>query len=186
MRVMCSLVLLLVSVVPALAEDDIFAKEAALESQVVPQALELQSRGPVVLNLAAEAATGGYKLVDAAGLKKLLAERPDTLVIDTMPYEASYLKGHVPGARQFLFPIPAMAEWKATETDGKSQEDFARLLGEKKDRPVVVYCGFVKCTRSHNGALWARKLGYTDVYRFPGGIYAWRGLKYPVEEGPAK
>jgi len=45
----------------------------------------------------------------------------------------------------------------------------------------VIYCGFVKCTRSHNGAVWARKLGYKNVLRYPGGIFAWKGAKYPVQ-----
>jgi hypothetical protein len=27
---------------------------------------------------------------------------------------------------------------------------------------VVIYCGFVKCTRSHNGAAWAVKLGIQE------------------------
>jgi rhodanese-related sulfurtransferase len=44
----------------------------------------------------------------------------------------------------------------------------------------VIYCGFVKCTRSHNGAAWAVRNGYTNVYRYPGGIFAWKGAKYPV------
>jgi len=26
--------------------------------------------------------------------------------------------------------------------------------------------------------LWARKLGYSNVYRHPGGIFAWRGAGY--------
>ena len=46
----------------------------------------------------------------------------------------------------------------------------------------MVYCGFVKCTRSHNGAAWAVKLGYKNVYRYSGGIFAWRGAGYPIEE----
>ena len=99
-----------------------------------------------------------------------------------MPLEASYNKGHVPGAKQFLFPIPTMTAWDAKETDGKSQADFEKLLGADKAKTIVIYCGFVKCTRSHNGALWAKKLGYTEVYRFPGGIYAWKGAGYTEEK----
>jgi len=44
----------------------------------------------------------------------------------------------------------------------------------------VIYCGFVKCTRRHNGVAWAKKLGYKNVYRYPGGIFAWKGAEYPV------
>jgi thiosulfate/3-mercaptopyruvate sulfurtransferase len=38
----------------------------------------------------------------------------------------------------------------------------------------------VKCTRSHNGAMWAAKLGYTNVFRHPGGIFAWKGAHFDV------
>jgi rhodanese-related sulfurtransferase len=68
------------------------------------------------------------------------------------------------------------------ETDGKSQEDFIMLLGNDKNKTIVIYCGFVKCTRSHNGAAWVVKLGYKNVYRHPGVIFAWKGAKYPVEK----
>jgi thiosulfate/3-mercaptopyruvate sulfurtransferase len=87
----------------------------------------------------------------------------------------------VPGAKSFLFPIPDMPDWNSKETGGKSQEDYLTLLGPDKDKTIVIYCGFVKCTRSHNGAVWAKKLGYKNVLRFPGGIYAWKGAKFPTE-----
>jgi len=32
-------------------------------------------------------------------------------------------------------------------------------------------------------AMWAKKLGYKKVYRFPGGIVAWKGAKYRSEKG---
>ena len=63
---------------------------------------------------------------------------------------------------------------------GKSLEDYEKLLGEDKDRLIVAYCGFVKCARSHNAAAFARELGYTDVKRFPGGIYAWKGAGHKL------
>jgi rhodanese-related sulfurtransferase len=75
-----------------------------------------------------------------------------------------------------------METWDTKETDGKTQADYAALLGEDKARPIVVYCGFVKCTRSHNGAAWARKLGYQNVYRYSGGIFAWKGAGYEIEK----
>jgi rhodanese-related sulfurtransferase len=40
----------------------------------------------------------------------------------------------------------------------------------------------VKCTRSHNGAVWAKKLGYKNVYRFSGGIFAWKGAGFETGE----
>lgn len=124
--------------------------------------------------------TGGYELLTVNELKKMIDEGKDMVIIDTMPFEDSYKKEHVPGALQFLFPIPDMKEWDAKETDGKSQADFEAMLGPDKDKAIVIYCGFVKCTRSHNGAVWAKTLGYKNVYRFPGGIFGWKGAGFPV------
>jgi len=160
---------LVFSFVPAaVAADDMFQKEVEKEQGAVKLVREVQR--------------GDYDVVTVTELKGWIDNGKDMLIIDTMPYEASYKKQHVPGAKQFLFPIPDMAEWDVKETDGKTQEDFIALLGPDKDKILVFYCGFVKCTRSHNGAAWAKKLGCKNVYRFPGGIYAWKGAGYPSEE----
>ena len=134
------------------------------------------------VKLVREVQRGGYDLVTTEELKNWIDTGKDMVVVDTMPYEASYKKNHVPGAKQFLFPIPDMNTWDANETAGKTEEDFIRLLGSDKEKTVVIYCGFVKCTRSHNGAAWAVKLGYKNVYRYSGGVFAWKGAKYPLEK----
>lgn len=123
---------------------------------------------------------GGYQVITTEELQAVLKSGEKVVLIDTMPFEDSYKKAHIPTAKQFLFPIPDMNAWDVKETDGRTQEDYAALLGPDKNVKVIVYCGFVKCTRSHNGALWARKLGYSNVYRHPGGIFAWRGAGYEV------
>jgi rhodanese-related sulfurtransferase len=131
--------------------------------------------------LAKEAVRGEYKIVETEELKQWIDSGKEMLIVDTMPYEASYKKNHIPGAEQFLFPVPEMTEWDAQETGGKGKDEFTALLGPDTDRLLVFYCGFVKCTRSHNGAMWASKLGYTNVYRHPGGIKAWMEADYPIE-----
>jgi rhodanese-related sulfurtransferase len=134
----------------------------------------------IALALHDQTRAGGYKLVGTEQLKSWIDAKRDMLIVDTMPYEESYKKEHVPGAKPFLFPIPEMKAWDPKETAGKSEQDFLGFLGPDKDRLIVVYCGFVKCTRSHNGAAWAVQNGYTNVYRYPGGIFAWKGAKYPT------
>ena len=148
--------------------DDKFKKEVEKEADAVKLVREVQR--------------GGYDVVTTEELKKWIDSGKDMLIVDTMPYEDSYKKQHVPGAVQFLFPIPDMEEWNTKETDGKTLEDFKKLLGDNKDKPIMIYCGFVKCTRSHNGAAWAVKLGYKNVYRYPGGIFAWKGADFPIEK----
>jgi rhodanese-related sulfurtransferase/uncharacterized membrane protein YphA (DoxX/SURF4 family) len=136
----------------------------------------------IAIGLTHQTRSGGYKLVGTEELRGWIDAKKDMLIVDTMPYEDSYKKEHVPGAKQFLFPIPDMNVWDAKETAGKSEQDFVQLLGPDKNKLIVIYCGFVKCTRSHNGAAWAVKNGYTNVYRYPGGIFAWKGAKYPTAE----
>ncbi|WP_417908697.1 rhodanese-like domain-containing protein [Candidatus Electronema sp. PJ] len=133
------------------------------------------------VKLARETVEGGYGLITTEELKKLIDADKKILVIDAREYEASYQKEHLPGAKHFLFPVPIMTAWDSKETGGKTQDDYAALLGSDKNKTIVVYCGFVKCTRSHNGAVWAKKLGYTHVLRNPGGFFAWKGAKYPTE-----
>jgi len=129
------------------------------------------------VNFAKEVERGGYKIVSTEELKAWIDQKKEMLIVDTMPYEDSYKKQHVPGAVQFEFPIPEVAK-----LDDKTKAAFEKLLGPNKDRLIVIYCGFTKCGRSHNGAMWAVKLGYKNVYRYPGGIKAWMEADYPVEK----
>ena len=153
---------------PAWSFDNKFEKEVKTEASAVKLLREVQR--------------GGYDVVTTEELKNWIDAGREMLIVDTMPYEDSYKKMHVPGAVQFLFPIPDMTAWDVKETAGKSVEDYEALLGPDKDKTIVVYCGFVKCTRSHNGAVWAKKLGYENVYRYPGGIFAWKGADFPIEK----
>ena len=131
----------------------------------------------IAVTFAKEVARGGYQIMTAEDLKKMMDEKKDMLIVDTMPFEASFKKNHIPGAVNFDLPVPEM-----TTMDDATKAKFEKLLGPNKERTLVFYCGFTKCTRSHNGAMWAVKLGYKNVYRQPGGIKAWVEAKYPVEQ----
>ena len=130
----------------------------------------------LVLKNVGEKERGGYELISLKELKAKLDADEDMLVVDTMPYEASYKKQHIPTAVQFEFPIPEIQT-----IDNEMKKQYRDLLGPDKDKVIVAYCGFVKCGRSHNGAMWAVKLGYTNVYRCLGGIFGWNEAGYPVE-----
>lgn len=165
--IMAAMFLLVASNAFAFGESK-FEKEVAKETAAVKLVREVQR--------------GGYDLITTDELKKLMDSKEDIVIIDTMPYEASYKKAHVPGAQQFLFPIPDMNSWDAKATAGKTEADYKALLGDDLNKTIVVYCGFVKCTRSHNGAVWAKNLGYKNVVRYPGGIFAWKGADYDIEK----
>ncbi len=131
----------------------------------------------IAVNFAAEVARGAYKVVDTKELKSWLDQNKPMLIVDTMPYEESYKKQHIPGAVQIEFPSPEMKS-----LDDKTKSALVKLLGPDKNRLIVFYCGFTKCTRSHNAAMWAVKLGYKNVYRYPAGIKGWDEAGYPVEK----
>ncbi len=129
----------------------------------------------IAVTFAREVERGGYKILTTEELKSRVDQKKPMLIVDTMPYEDSYKKQHLPGAVQMEFPIPEM-----TQLDDKTKAALEKLLGPDRERLIVFYCGFVKCTRSHNGALWAVRLGYKNIYRHPGGIKAWDEADYPV------
>jgi len=137
---------------------------------------ELETEKTAV-NFAREAIKGGYKIVSTQELKGWIDQKKDMLIVDTMPYEDSYKKQHIPGAVQFEFP-----KEEVTTLDQKTKAAFEKLLAPNKNRLIVIYCGFTRCGRSHNGAMWAVKLGYKNVYRYPGGITAWTEAGYAVKK----
>lgn len=51
-----------------------------------------------------------------------------------------------------------------------------------KNTKIVVYCGHIGCARSHFAAAYLVKKGYTNVYRYGGGISAWVDAGNDVEK----
>ena len=135
------------------------------------------SNEQIAVKVARETVKGGYELVLTDEFKAWVDAKRPMLIVDTMPKKDSYDKQHIPGAVQYEFPIEEMREMASDQ-----QAAYAKLLGDDKARLLVVYCGFPKCGRSHNGAVWAKKLGYTNVVRYVGGIKAWDEADYPVEK----
>lgn len=119
---------------------------------------------------------GGYNLVKTDELKSWIDEGKEMIVIDTMPADF-YAKGHIPTAKNAVMPKTSLAD--ATDEEKAA---FEALLGDDKDATIVVYCGFTACGRSDAGAAYATELGYTNVYRQPGGIIAWRNAGFEEEK----
>lgn len=130
----------------------------------------------IAVDLVRDVQTGGYDIVRTDELKEWMDQNKEMLIVFTGP-ETKFKKAHYPGAIQFEFPIPELKEMGA-----KEKSSFIETLGPDKDRILVFYCGFTKCTRSHNGAMWAKKLDYKNVYRCPGGIKGWAEAGFPVEK----
>lgn len=159
----------------------------------------------ISMDLVADTAAGKYKLIDTATLKAWVDEKADVIIIDTMP-AGWFAQRHIPGAINAFAPLKGETY---TAADKKNLLDQVKnLSGTKtvskkvkvkannkkgykyvtkkvkvanKDKKIVVYCGFVKCTRSHMAAEYLVKQGYKNVYRQPGGISSWGDAGYAIE-----
>lgn len=138
----------------------------------------------VAIKVANETAQGGYKLLKMEELKKMIDAKEDFVLIDAHP-RWEFEMGYIDGAVNFGFQSNMVGDWDKDVADGpRTQEDYRKVLGPDLNKKIVIYCGFTKCGRSHTAATWARKLGYTNVYRAPGGITAWKDLGYPYKVVP--
>jgi rhodanese-related sulfurtransferase len=81
----------------------------------------------------------GYTVITAVDFKNMRDSGKEMLIIDTMG-ESAYMKGHIPGAKNFEFPNDNMDPWDKSKTAGKSKDDFIAFLGGDKERPLVFYC----------------------------------------------
>ncbi|MFK5891633.1 MAG: rhodanese-like domain-containing protein [Pseudomonadota bacterium] len=136
----------------------------------------------IAINLANQTILGGYKLMSVDQLKTLIDNKDDFVLIDAHP-KREFIDGYIDGATNFGFQSKRSGVWdKDIDIEGGStQEQFRKLLGDNLNKKIVIYCGFTKCGRSHNASWWARFMGYTNVYRAPGGITGWKDAGYPYK-----
>ncbi|MGF1547840.1 MAG: rhodanese-like domain-containing protein [Thiotrichales bacterium] len=139
----------------------------------------------VAIKLANEAVQGGYKLTTMEEVKKALDAKEDFVLVDAHP-KWEFEMGYVDGARHFGFKSNRVGKWEEdVDMDGgATQDQYRAVLGADLNKKIVIYCGFTKCGRSHNAAMWAKELGYTNIYRAPGGFTAWKDLGYPYKVVP--
>ncbi len=135
----------------------------------------------IALKVASDTMQAGYKLISVADLKAMIDVKEDFVLIDAHPKNEFDL-AYVDGAINFGFQSKRAGKWEDDMTvKGATQDDYRAALGADKGKKIVIYCGFTKCGRSHNAAAWAMELGYTNVYRAPGGISAWMDAGYPYK-----
>ena len=126
------------------------------------------------LKLASDVKEGGYRVVSTDELKKWIDEGKKITIVSTLPAGEDATFGILPGARN--------AEMPKTEKDlaAANNEHLLKVAGADKELPLVVYCGFVACRRSHIGAKLLVENGYKNVYRYPAGIAGWGEAGYSL------
>ena len=160
------------------------------------------------LDLYNQATSGKYKLVATDKLKSWIDSNKNMVVIDTMPagwygkYHIKTALNQVVGGGPENGPIfdfqkgEKTALLKLAKDNCKVKKYYnkktkkwqtKKIKGAKtktvvdKSKTIVVYCGFVKCQRSHQAAKYLKSKGFKNVYRYAGGITAWDDAGYPEE-----
>jgi thiosulfate/3-mercaptopyruvate sulfurtransferase len=138
-----------------------------------PKGLEVPIE-KAALKFAADTKANAYKVVTTEELKKWFDEKKPMTIISALPAEEDASFGKLPGAVNGTI---SKTEKELTPAD---KERIIKAAGADKTKPVVVYCGFVACRRSHIGATILAENGYTEVYRYPAGITGWGEMGYPL------
>jgi len=101
------------------------------------------------------------------GLKEILDQAPDEVVVVDVRDAESYAEGHLPGARSI--PLDQLVS------------SYSSL---PKEKLIVAYCGDIACGLSTKAALDLAQKGFR-VQHLLGGIAEWTRKGFPVE-GPSQ
>ena len=138
-----------------------------------PKGLEVPIE-KAAIKFAADVKDGGYKIVATDELKKWLDEGKKLTIISSLPVSDDKEFGTLPTAVNGCMP---KNEKELTQSD---KANLLKVAGLDKEKPIVIYCGFVACRRSHIGAKILVENGFKNVYRYPGGITGWQEMGYPI------
>ncbi len=151
------------------------AEQAGLGKLVASSSVdEGQYRYIASLGILTPASIPGVETVAAAEVQKLASA--GALLVDTRSakeYDQEHIKGaiHAPYLEKSL---------KEKEFDG-SQDDYSAILKLPKDKALVFYCNGSECWKSYKASIVIKKLGYTKIYWYRGGMPDWRDNKLSVE-----
>lgn len=149
----------------------LFAGCAAIGTS--PKGLEVPIEKAAV-KFSADIKDGGYRIVATDELKKWLDEGRKLTIVSALPPAEDKEFGILPAAVNGAMP---KNEKELTQAD---RDSLLKAAGNDKEQPVVIYCGFVACRRSHIGAKILVENGFKNVYRYPAGIAGWRESGYPL------
>jgi rhodanese-related sulfurtransferase len=120
---------------------------------------------------------GGAPEISTAELQKILKDQ-SAVVLDTRPYR-EWSVSHIPGALN-VAPKPGVPMALYTS----DVAEIARLIGEDKSQPLVLYCNGPFCGKSKRVAKELLEAEYTNVSRYQLGAPGWRTLVGVMEIEP--
>lgn len=92
----------------------------------------------------------------------------------------------IPGAQAFVNSGAAFENPSADEAFEKRFSGLLLALVPDKSTAIVFFCGNRSCWLSANAAMRARKLGYTQVIWYRGGVESWKAAGLPTAAGAVR
>ncbi len=124
----------------------------------------------------------GIKTIGTQELVSQLTKASNSLtVIDVMGFFET-----IPSAKVLL---NSGAAYESVSADEAFEKRFAGLLSAvapDKNSAVAFFCTSRNCWLSANAAMRAKKLGYTQVMWYRGGLESWKGAGLPVAAGAVR
>jgi len=139
-----------------------FAQNSAAKSPQTPP-------GPSIFDATLDEAGAKTPEISTNDLKRTLGEHSAT-VLDTRP-QKEFAVSHIPGAQNVAAkPGVEMSKYVSDVAE------VARLVNNKKDAPLVLYCNGPFCGKSKRLSEELLAAGFTNVRRYQLGIPVWRAL----------
>jgi PQQ-dependent catabolism-associated CXXCW motif protein len=89
----------------------------------------------------------------------------------------------IPGSKVLLYAGHVRSTAKDDELLEKRIEGLLHTMQPDKSKPVAFFCTSRECWVSVNAAMRAKKLGYTQVYWYRGGLESWQAAGLPLVPG---
>lgn len=166
----------LVSIIEQI-QSDANSVDKNMDMSLVDDAFALDSR----------AKSSGYKLISPKELNEINNE--EIVIIASVP-RGIYNLGLIPNAKNFEFAkSPSVnddgSEWNwQADALNREQSEFIEFLGNDKDKKIIFYDSgediISPIGSAHIGLMWAKQLGYNNLYRLIGGMEAWREFNLPI------
>ena len=120
----------------------------------------------------------GIKTVGTQELAKLLISAQRPVLIDVAGFFDT-----IPGSIAVLGAGAAQADATKDAPIERRTEAILKTVAPDLGRAIVFFCTGRNCWTSVNAAMRARKMGYTEVHWYRGGIEAWKGASLPTANG---
>ncbi len=124
------------------------------------------------------AALDGIKTVGTQELARMLTGAQRPVLIDVAGFFET-----IPSSVAILGTGAAQADAAKDAPIEKRTENMLKAIAPDMGRAIVFFCAGRNCWTSANAAMRAKKLGYTQVYWYRGGIEAWKAASLPTVPG---